>query len=183
MSRITHILVGYERLTERVAEEFDVPDAVLPRAKELACVPANDPEAVMCYPLDARRAHDLANILKANIDTERCDYFLEGFAIAEISYEFAGDAKFRSEPYSLEYSAWIHNDAKKDHIKVAIARRALDDYASQHGHEGYRAVLALLNARIKHQVQEIANRVIEDGRAMEGRLELNNHDLGAMLDG
>jgi hypothetical protein len=80
MSRITHSLVGYDRLTERLVEEFEVPDVVLPRAKELARVSADDPDAIMCYPLDASRAHGLADILKARIDTERRDYFLEGFA-------------------------------------------------------------------------------------------------------
>ena len=80
MNRVTHSLVGYDRITERVAEEFDVPDAVLPRAKELARVPADDPDAIMCYSLDAPGAHDLADILKARIDAARCDYFLEGFA-------------------------------------------------------------------------------------------------------
>ena len=80
MSAVTHSLVGYDRLSERMAEEFDVPDAILPRAKELAGVPANDPDAIMCYPLDASGAHDLADLLKARIDTERRDYFLEGVA-------------------------------------------------------------------------------------------------------
>jgi hypothetical protein len=80
MIRVAHSLVGYDRRTERLAEEFDVPDAVLPRAKELARVPEDDPDAMMCYPLDASGAHDLADILKARIDTERRDYFLEGFA-------------------------------------------------------------------------------------------------------
>ena len=82
MSRITHSLVGYDRLSERLAEEFDVPDTVLPRAKELAKVPADDPDAVMCYPLDASRARRLADLLDARIDTKRRDYFLEGFADA-----------------------------------------------------------------------------------------------------
>jgi hypothetical protein len=75
-----HSLVGYDRLTERVAEEHEVPDSVLPRAKELARVPADDPDAIMCYPLDPSGAHYLAAILKASIDPERRDYFLEGFA-------------------------------------------------------------------------------------------------------
>jgi hypothetical protein len=39
----THSLVGYDRLYDRVAEEFDVPDAVLPKAKELARVPPTTP--------------------------------------------------------------------------------------------------------------------------------------------
>jgi hypothetical protein len=80
MSGVTHSLVGYDRLSERVAEEFDVPDTVLPKAKELAGVPADDPDAVMCYPLEPSRARNLADILKALIDTKRCDYFLESFA-------------------------------------------------------------------------------------------------------
>jgi len=80
MNGLIHSLVGYDRISERVAEEFDVPDAVLPRAKELAGVPADDPDAIMCYPLDASRARDLADLIKARIDTEHRDYFLEGAA-------------------------------------------------------------------------------------------------------
>jgi hypothetical protein len=80
MTRVTHSLVGYDRLTERLSEEFDVPDTVLPRAKALARVPADDPDALMCYPLDVSEANDLADLLKASIDTERRDYFLEGCA-------------------------------------------------------------------------------------------------------
>ena len=183
MNRVTHSLVGYDRQTERIAEEFEVPDAVLPRAKELARVPADDPDAVMCYPLDALGARDLANILKAAIDPERRDYFLEGFAGAETPYEFADDAKFRSELYSLEYSVWIHNDAQKDHIKVIVARATLDDHASKHGYKNHCAVIDLLNARIKNQVQEMVSGAIDGGRAAAGRMELNEHDLDAMLDG
>ena len=80
MTRVGHSLVGYDRATERLAEEFDVPDAVLLKAKELAGVPVDDPDAIMCYSLDASRAQALADILAAKIDTNRRDYFLEGFA-------------------------------------------------------------------------------------------------------
>jgi hypothetical protein len=79
MSRIKHSLVGYDRETDRVAEEFDVPAATLPKAKKIACVPADDTDAIMCYPLDARAACDLAALLNAKIDTGLRDYFLEGF--------------------------------------------------------------------------------------------------------
>jgi hypothetical protein len=57
---MTHSLVGYDRETDRAAEEFDVLDAALPRAKALAGVPADDPEAIRCYPLDACGAQELA---------------------------------------------------------------------------------------------------------------------------
>jgi hypothetical protein len=80
MNKITHSLVGYDRLTERVADEFDLPDAVLPAARNLAGVPDDDPDAIMCYPLDPSRARLLAVVLNARIDTGRRDYFLEGFA-------------------------------------------------------------------------------------------------------
>ena len=175
MSRIAHSLVGYDRLSERVAEEFDVPDAVLPRAKELAGVPADDPDAIMCYPLEAPGARDLAELIKARIDTERRDYFLEG-----VSYEFADEEEFRLA--SLKWSVWIHNDAKNDHIQVTVARAALDDYASNHGHKDHCAVIELLNAKIKNEAREIINHAIDDGRATAGCLELNEHDLAAMLD-
>ena len=80
MSHVSHSLVGYDRVTERVAEEYDVPDAFLPKAKQLARVPDHDPDAMMCYPLDRSGARRLADILKARIDPERRDYFLEGSA-------------------------------------------------------------------------------------------------------
>ena len=82
MTRVAHSLVGYDRRTERVAEEFDIPDTMLPKAKELARVPDDDPDALMCYPLDAPEAQYLADLLKARIDTDRREYFLEGVAAA-----------------------------------------------------------------------------------------------------
>jgi hypothetical protein len=183
MSGVMHSLVGYDRLSERVAEEFDVPDAALPQAKELAGVPDADPDAIMCYPLDASRARDLADLIKARIDPQRHDYFLEG-----VSHEFADDSAFRTDPQG--WSVWIHHDREKDHVKVIVARTTLDAYASKHGQD-YRAVLDRLDAKIKSQVQRVINRAIAEGCATAmrreqdhtfARLELNEHDLGVMLD-
>jgi hypothetical protein len=83
MSDITHRLVGYDRETERVVDEYDVPDDLLPQAKNIAHVPVDDPEAAMCYQLAENEARDLAGFLRASIDPARRDYFLEGFAITE----------------------------------------------------------------------------------------------------
>jgi len=81
MSGITHRLVGYDRTTERVVDEYDVPDAVLRQAKDIAKVPADDPDAALCYgPLAPNAARDLAGWIKAGINTDTRDYFLEGFA-------------------------------------------------------------------------------------------------------
>jgi glyoxylate utilization-related uncharacterized protein len=91
MNRIEHSLVGYDRTLERVADEFDVPDAILAKAREFARVPADDPDAMMCYPLDAARARDLAHLMGVTIDPARSDYFLEGHSAV------AGDAKLHAE--------------------------------------------------------------------------------------
>ena len=82
MSGITHRLVGYDRATERVVDEYPVPDDKLPTAKLLAHVPADDPDAVMCYPLKPAQARDLAGFINAvaYIDPDHRDYFFEGFA-------------------------------------------------------------------------------------------------------
>jgi hypothetical protein len=74
-------LVGYDRATELVAEEFAITPEKLQRARELAHVPADDPEVTGCYRLTAEEARELAWIIEARVDPERRDYFLEGFAV------------------------------------------------------------------------------------------------------
>jgi hypothetical protein len=80
MSNVGHRLVGYNRATERVADEHDIPDTLMRWAKRLAHVPAADPEATMCYPLNNAAARDLAGAIGAATDTSKNEYFLEGFA-------------------------------------------------------------------------------------------------------
>jgi hypothetical protein len=80
MSNIGHRLVGYDRVSERVADEHDIPVSLMTLAKRLAHIPAQDPEAAMCYPLEAMAVRELAAALGAATDTAKNDYFLEGFA-------------------------------------------------------------------------------------------------------
>jgi hypothetical protein len=154
MSGITHSLVEYDRRTERVAEEFDVPDALLTKARELARVPADDPRAMRCYRLEPSIAGDLADILRAEIDTTHNDYFLEGFAVAGLcpaasrraamNYEFADDECFRCD--GVSYSVHIHDDALRQHVKVIVRRQVLDDYAPL---KGAQRVADALNERLR----------------------------------
>jgi hypothetical protein len=76
----TQRLVGYDRGTDLVAEEFPIAVEKLPRARELAHVPADDPDVTGCYRLSAEAARELAWIIEARVDPDRKDYFLEGFA-------------------------------------------------------------------------------------------------------
>jgi hypothetical protein len=77
---VTHRLVGYDRVSGRVAVEYDVPDRFLEFAKRLAKLGADDPEAVLCYRLDDQQAHDLAAAIGAKIDGDELNFYLEGFA-------------------------------------------------------------------------------------------------------
>ena len=79
---ITHRLVGYDRVSGRVAVEYDVPDYFLELAKRAAKVSADDPQAVLCYRLDDLQAHDLATAIGAKIDDNHSNFYLEGFAEA-----------------------------------------------------------------------------------------------------
>ena len=80
MSDITHRLVGYDRKTEHVVDEYDVLDDLLPQARIIARVPADDPDVALCYRLAENEALDLAGFLRAKIAPFERDYFLEGFA-------------------------------------------------------------------------------------------------------
>jgi hypothetical protein len=75
----TQRLVGYDRITELVAEEFPIEPEKLARARELAHVPMDDPEVTGCYRLTSKEAQELAWVIEARIDPDRRDYFLEGF--------------------------------------------------------------------------------------------------------
>jgi hypothetical protein len=78
----THRLVGYDKATGRVAVEYEIPPYRLEHAKSLAGVGGDDPEAVLCYRLSAKKARDLAAAVGAPIDTGTLNFFLEGFAAA-----------------------------------------------------------------------------------------------------
>jgi hypothetical protein len=78
--RITHRLVGYDRASGQPAVEYDIPDRLLEHAKRVANVGADDPEAVLCYRLDAFQARQLAAAIGADIAPDQLNFYVEGFA-------------------------------------------------------------------------------------------------------
>jgi hypothetical protein len=76
---VKHCLVGYDRQTDRQAVRFEIDDRRMDRAKRIACVPADDPEAVWSYPLSRDQARDLAELIAAEIDPDQAEFFLEAF--------------------------------------------------------------------------------------------------------
>jgi hypothetical protein len=74
---IVHKLVGYDRQTEFVGTEFDVPDQTFERVRRIAGVSHQDPDAIGNYYLAPPAAEEVAKIIGASIDTKRFDFFLE----------------------------------------------------------------------------------------------------------
>ncbi len=83
MTEISHRLVGYDPASERVAAEYAIPEARLDDAKRVAGVDADDPEAVLCYKLTGAQARAIADAIGIVVDTERLNFYVEGFAIPD----------------------------------------------------------------------------------------------------
>lgn len=77
---VSHRLVGYDRTTRRVAVEHDIPNQHLDLAKRVAGVGYDDPEAVLCYPLNPYQVHEIATALGISTSAEAFNFYLEGFA-------------------------------------------------------------------------------------------------------
>jgi hypothetical protein len=87
---VKHRLVGYDRQTDRQTVRFDIDDGLMERAKRIARVPADDPEAVWSYPLSRDQVRELAELIAAEIDRDRAEFFLEAFSIASPSGSQSG---------------------------------------------------------------------------------------------
>jgi hypothetical protein len=77
--RMIHRLVGYDRTTERVQSQHDIPAGRLPLIREIAHVPASDPDMIGSYPLEAAQARDVAGILNIKIDVADQTFFIEAY--------------------------------------------------------------------------------------------------------
>ena len=79
-TRVVHKFVGYETDTDRMVVSYVVPIGRLGRAKEIAGVTPDDPDAFMSYLLDLGQASAIADLAGVELPKERLEYFLEAFA-------------------------------------------------------------------------------------------------------
>jgi len=75
--RIEAKIVGFDKISERLAFEAGLPGRVLETVKAIACVPESDPDLVGSYPLDGRQVASIAAAAQVSLDPGRFDYFLE----------------------------------------------------------------------------------------------------------
>ena len=78
--RVVHSLVGYDPVTDRAKLRFDIDGRLLPAAKKIARVPADDPEAAWSYPLSKPQVGKLAKLIGVTVETDNSEFFLEAFA-------------------------------------------------------------------------------------------------------
>jgi hypothetical protein len=78
--RVIHRLVGYDRQTDRMKLRFEIPEHLMPEAKKIAKVPADDPEAAWSYPLTDAKARRLARLIGAEANLGEAEFYLEAFA-------------------------------------------------------------------------------------------------------
>jgi hypothetical protein len=77
--RMIHRLVGYDRSTERVMSQHDIPTQRLPVIKEIAKVPASDPDMIGSYILEDSEAKDVAGVLNVSIDATNQVFVVEAY--------------------------------------------------------------------------------------------------------
>lgn len=76
---VVHRLTGYDKQTEWLAIEHDVPASKLEHAKELAGVRPEDTDATGSYPLSISQARSIGRLVNQMINVDRYSWFLEPF--------------------------------------------------------------------------------------------------------
>jgi len=75
-------LIGYDRASEFLAEQYDVPPGQAVAAKRAAGVAPAEGELMADWPLSDSKAREIASLINARINLKRCEYFLESYAVA-----------------------------------------------------------------------------------------------------
>jgi hypothetical protein len=79
-SRVVHRLTGYDRTTEFLTIEYDIPTKKFARIRKIAGVGPDDPEAIGSYPLDRNQVQKISDLLGSKVEIDRFDYFVEAFS-------------------------------------------------------------------------------------------------------
>jgi hypothetical protein len=77
---VIHRVTGYDKRTELLEVEYDVPEQKFSAIREIVQVPLDDPQAVGSYPLDADAVQQVGRKLDRVLSADAYDWFLEPFA-------------------------------------------------------------------------------------------------------
>lgn len=76
---VLHRVTGYDKVSERLALERDVPAALVVEARQVAEAPPDVALAPGAFPLGAAAVARLSEMLGLPMSAERYDWFLEPF--------------------------------------------------------------------------------------------------------
>ncbi|MCJ2134857.1 hypothetical protein MKK69_12430 [Methylobacterium sp. J-026] len=74
---VGHIVAGYDKATERLTIEHDVPLTLFAEVRSLAEVPDTDRQALGSYPLSLSAVRKIASKMPASLNVDAYDWFLE----------------------------------------------------------------------------------------------------------
>ena len=77
---VDRVVAGYDRATERLTIEHDVPAAVFEAVRILAAVPETDREALGSYPLSLSAIREIGAKIAAPLNCDAYDWYLEPIA-------------------------------------------------------------------------------------------------------
>jgi len=77
---VLHRVTGFNKRSEMIEREFNVPAELVPSAREIAQAPANWQEAPGAFELSIGAAQAISAMLRVPMDTDRFDWFLEPVA-------------------------------------------------------------------------------------------------------
>jgi hypothetical protein len=72
-------LTGYDKNTETVQFEVDLPLREAGVVKQIAGVPAEDPDVLGCYPLTEQQVIKIAGLANSPLNPRLYNYFLEAY--------------------------------------------------------------------------------------------------------
>ena len=81
-------VTGYDRQTGRLAVSYDVPKQKIRLVKKIAGIASSD-DGLGSYPLGSDQISKIAEALEAEIEREKCDFYLEPYDQEEARSSFS----------------------------------------------------------------------------------------------
>lgn len=76
-TKVVYDLVGYDRETERLAEQHPVPSSLVNVVKQIAGVGDKSDYQLGAWELTEEQVKEIAQVITVEPDLRRCDFFLE----------------------------------------------------------------------------------------------------------
>lgn len=76
-----HRITGYDKQSEFIVQEFDIPSDRISEVRELANVDPHVGDIVGAFPLDRSAAQTVEDRFHFGMWVDRCDWFFEPFAV------------------------------------------------------------------------------------------------------